>query len=106
MILSSHHSFSPGIRARILVVIICLALAAQGAHFCPLPEPSGAGIQALITPDAPACSVCALAYSVLMTVLLIIFSLGATGSRTPLVSAQVRSFQYGLRLDMRAPPAL
>ena len=106
MILSGHHSFSPGAWAPILIVMVCLALAIQGAHVCPPGESSGLGVRAVIAVASPVCPACALAQSVLITVLLVFFSLVPTGSRTLLVSVQVRSFRRGLRLDMRAPPAL
>jgi len=105
VILSSHHSFSSGNWARILVVIVCLALAVQGAHVCAPMEPSGAGVRAVVAVATPVCPACALAQSVLITVFLILFSLVPTRSYTPMVSVQVRSFWRGLRLDMRAPPA-
>jgi len=79
-------------------------LALQSAHVCPHAELSVPGIQAVNSLAAPVCSVCALAQSVLITLLLILFSLVPTRSRTPLVSVQVRSYWRAMRLDMRAPP--
>lgn len=105
MILSGHRSLNSGVGVQIFVVVVCLALAVQGAHVCP-PESSGTGVRAVLTLATPVCPLCAVAHSVLISVLLILFSLVPTCSHTLLVSVQVRSFWRGLRLDMRAPPAL
>ena len=106
MILSGHHSFSSGAWAPILIAMVCLALAIQGAHVCPPGKPAGAGVRAVVAVATPVCPACALAQSVLIPVLLILFSLVPTRSHALLVSVQVRSYWRGLRLDMRAPPAL
>ena len=89
-----------------LVSVVCLALLLQGAHVCPPGAPSGAGIQASFSLASPICPVCAVAHTLLLTLLLILFSLVPTRSRTLLVSEQVRPFLRRLRLDMRAPPVL
>jgi len=103
VILSGHTSNS-GVVVRICIAVVCFVVALQGAHVCPPAGASAHGIQVAISPGAPVCSVCALAHSVLITLLFILFSLIPTRSRTPLVSVQVRPFWHGVRLDMRAPP--
>jgi len=106
VILSGSQSFSHGTCARILVVVVCLVFTVQAAHVCPPGEPPGAGVRTVIAVAPPVCPTCALAQSVLITVMLILFSLVPTCSHTLLISVQVKSFWRGLRLDMRAPPAL
>ena len=104
MILSSGHTSNSRFFVRICIAVVCLVLALRGAHVCAPEELSAPGIRAVISLAAPACSVCALAQSVLIPLLFILFSLGPTRSRLPLVSVQARPFWRGVRLDMRAPP--
>ena len=104
MILSSGHTSNSRFSVRICIAVVSLVLALQGAHICPHAELSAPGIRAVISIAAPTCSVCAQAQSVLITLLLILFSFVPTRSRTPLVSVQARAFWRGVRLDMRAPP--
>jgi hypothetical protein len=103
-VILSGHTSNFGVGGRIFIAVVCFVVALQGAHVCPPPGASAHGIQVAISPGAPVCSVCALAQSVLIILLFILFSLIPTHSRTPLVSVQVRPFWHGVRLDMRAPP--
>ena len=97
-----------GSNALLLAVVaaVCLALALQGAHVCAPAESSAAGVSAAISMSAPLCQVCALANTLLITLLLILFSLVPVQTRALPVVIQVRSFFRGLRLDLRAPPTL
>ena len=105
MSLSTHHSLRTGVRGPILLAILALTLVVQGSHFCGPAETSEAGVWAVVTVAATVCPVCALAYSAMIAVILILFSLVSSYSHILLLSVQVRSFWDGLRLDMRAPPA-
>lgn len=89
-----------------LVAAVCLALALQGAHVCAPAESSAAGFSAATLLAAPMCQVCALANTLLTTLLLILFPLVPTQTRAVPVFVQVRSYWRGLRLDLRAPPVL
>ena len=101
MNLSGHFSGSSAF-VRIFIVVVCLALVVQGAHVCQ----SAARVGAVISLATPMCPVCALSHSLLITLLLILFSLVPTRSLTFLVSEPARPFRRVLRLDMRAPPVL
>lgn len=105
MNLSGHFSGSSAF-VRIFIAVVCLALVVQGAHVCQPAESSAAGVGAVLSLATPMCPVCALSHSLLITLLLILFSVVPTRSRTLLVSVQPRSFWRGIQLDMRAPPVL
>src|SRR4051794_8071092 len=92
-------------RFSIIIAILFCTVALQSAHVCPIEESSSAGIHAAISVVNPVCPVCALAHSVLITLLLILISLVPTRSRTVPVLVQARSYLQGIRLDLRAPPA-
>ncbi len=89
-----------------MIALVCLTLALQGAHVCQSGESSALGVGAVISSATPVCPVCALAHSLLITLLLIFFSLVPTHSRALLVSVQARPFWRAIRLDMRPPPVL
>ena len=89
-----------------VVAAVCLALALQGAHVCAPAESSAAGVSAAISMSAPLCQVCALDNTLLITLLVILFSVVPVQARSIPVVVQVRSFWRGLRLDLRAPPTL
>lgn len=97
---------SYGAFGRIFVAGVVLALVLQGAHVCPPAAPAAAGILASLSASSPVCPVCAVAHTLLLTLLLIFFSLVPTRSRMLLVAPPVRPLLRALRLDLRAPPAL
>lgn len=104
MILSSRPSFAPDSLLLAIVGVVCLALVLQGAHVCSPSESSAAGVGASISRAPTLCPVCAVAQTLLITLIFVLFSLVPTYARTLLVSLQPRSFRRELRLDMRAPP--
>ena len=85
---------------------MCLALVLQGAHVCAPSESSAAGAVSVTSLTSTLCPVCAVAQTLLITLMLVLFSLVPIHSRTFLVSLQPRPFRRVLRLDMRAPPVL
>jgi hypothetical protein len=89
-----------------LVAVVCLALLLPGAHVCAPSGSSATGVVAAIALSTPLCQVCALANTLLITLLLILFSLVPIPARALSVPVQMKSFWRGLRLDLRAPPAL
>ena len=105
MILSARQLLRCNTLLMALVGIVCLALIVQGAHVCPPSESASSGLQTSFSLSTPVCPVCAVSHTLLLTLLLILFSLVPTRSSTLLVSEQVRPVMRRLRLDLRAPPA-
>jgi hypothetical protein len=101
---SGDHSVS--FRVPVFVGVLCLALALQGAHVCPSAEFSAAGLRPAVSSLTPVCPVCAIAHSLLVTLLLFVVFLIPNYSRTVLISVQAKPFWRGIRLYMRPPPAL
>jgi hypothetical protein len=87
---------SCGAFGRIFVAVVVLALVLQGAHACPPGAANASGLEASFSVASPICAVCALAHTLILTLLLILFSLVSTRSRTFLVSQPIRQFLRGL----------
>ncbi|MFY9560851.1 MAG: hypothetical protein WAQ52_11505 [Terriglobales bacterium] len=107
VILSGGQLASSRVFAQVLVGVVCLALLLQAAHVCQPAESYAPGVRGGISLAKPVCPVCALAQSVLGTlVLLFLFFLVPNRSRMVFVSVQAKPFWRGVRLRMRPPPVL
>ncbi len=89
-----------------LLALLCLTLAVEGAHVCPTAQPDAPGVQAEAGAQAPFCTVCAIAHSLLVAVVLLLVLFIPTRSHAEIVPVQAQAFWDGLRLYVRPPPVL
>ena len=94
-----------GIDARLLVLLLCLALTLLGGHVCQNEHHVGTELQSANSSAVSFCPVCAVAHSLLVTVLFLLLQLLSSGSRTFLLAPQVRPLWRGVRFFVRPPPA-
>jgi hypothetical protein len=89
-----------------LVALVCLAMTLQGGHVCQFAHRGAPGIQAEMSSAAPFCTVCALAHSLLVAVMLLLLLVMPSYLRGVFIPVQAKAFWQGLRLYVRPPPAL
>lgn len=90
----------------LLLVLLCLTITVEGAHVCSPEQHDAPGLQCDLGAQAPFCTVCAIAHSLLATIILLLLLLIPILSHPEIVPIQAQAFWDGLRLSVRPPPAL
>ncbi|MBZ5546948.1 MAG: hypothetical protein LAO22_03155 [Acidobacteriia bacterium] len=90
-----------------LVALLCLTLAVQGAHVCGFSQSFEPAVQTEIGSPTVVCQVCAIAHSLLLTVLFLLLFLMPNSAPALFHPIEARkSLWREVRLYMRPPPAL
>jgi hypothetical protein len=89
-----------------LVALLCLTLAVQGAHVCRSGHHFDSGVQGELASPAPVCLVCAIAHSLLFTVFFLLLLLMPRSSAAVFQSVEAKKSSWrAVQLHMRPPPA-
>jgi hypothetical protein len=91
----------------LLVALLCLMLAVQGAHVCRSSRHFELGVQTETGSPTPVCPVCAIAHTLLFTVLFLLLFLMPNNSTAVFQSVEPKKSSWReVRLYMRPPPVL